>query len=49
MAGACPELSKAGTARIPHKPKKEAVILYRRIVSEKGPTFKISGNSQYWF
>lgn len=27
ITGACPELSKAGTAKIPHKPKKDAVIL----------------------
>lgn len=37
IAGACPVLNSAGTAKIPHNPKNEAVILYRLIVSAKGP------------
>jgi hypothetical protein len=37
IIGAWPELNKAGTANIPHNPKKDAVILYLLIVSAKGP------------
>ena len=37
MAGACPVLNNAGTAKIPQIPKNEAVILYLLIVSANGP------------
>lgn len=33
----CPVLNKAGTAHNPQAPNKEATILYRCIVSAKGP------------
>lgn len=41
MAGACPVLNNAGTAKIPQIPKNEAVILYLLIVSANGPFFCI--------
>jgi hypothetical protein len=44
-AGAWPVLNKAGTAQIPHIPNRDAVILYRLIVSEKGP-MKINDQGQ---